>query len=133
MFQLDMKSNKSVYEQVIDKIKELVMTGVLTEGSQLPSVRELSRQLTINPNTVQKAFKELERDGYIYTVSGKGTFISGREFVIVDEARVQETLGKLRDDFRALTYLGLSPNKAKDKALEVIDEELKRIDENKRE
>ena len=76
MFQLDMKSNKSVYEQVIDNIKELVMTGVLPEGSKLPSVRELSRQLTINPNTVQKAFKELERDGFIYTVSGRGTFVA---------------------------------------------------------
>ena len=127
MFQLDMKSSKSVYEQVIDKIKELVMTGVLTEGSKLPSVRELSRQLTINPNTVQKAFKELERDGYIYTVSGKGTFISGREFVIVDEARVDETLDKLRDDFRALTYLGLSTEQAEEKANEAIRSEADKL------
>ena len=129
MFQLDMKSNKSVYEQVIDKIKELVMTGVLTEGSQLPSVRELSRQLTINPNTVQKAFKELERDGYIYTVSGKGTFVSGREFVIVDESRVQDALAKLKDDFKALTYLGLEPSRAEEMAIEAIKKEAGAITE----
>lgn len=132
MFQLDMKSNKSVYEQVIDKIKELVMTGVLSEGDKLPSVRELSRQLTINPNTVQKAFKELERDGYIYTVSGKGTFVSGREFVTLDISKVNESLDKLRDSFRALTYLGVDPNDAREKALEVIDSELEKIKSTRR-
>lgn len=95
MFQLDMKSNKSVYEQVIDRIKELVVTGVLNEGTQLPSVRELSRQLTINPNTVQKAFKELERDGYIYTVSGKGTFVAGRDGISVDKSRTEELLASM--------------------------------------
>ena len=130
MFQLDMKSSKSVYEQVIDKIKELVMTGVLTEGAQLPSVRELSRQLTINPNTVQKAFKELERDGYIYTVSGKGTFISGREFVVVDEARVQDAIADLRDDFKALTYLGLDVSRAEELAIEAIRSEVAAIKDN---
>jgi len=118
-----MKSSKSVYEQVIDNIKELVMTGVLPEGSKLPSVRELSRQLTINPNTVQKSFKELERDGYIYTVSGKGTFVSGREFVIVDEMKINEALEKLRDDFKALTYLGISPEKAREMTEEVLKKE----------
>ena len=53
MFQLDMKSGKSIYEQIIDNIKELIMTDVLAENTRLPSVRTLSRQLTINPNTVQ--------------------------------------------------------------------------------
>ena len=122
MFQLDMKSSKSVYEQVIDKIKELVMTGVLEEGSKLPSVRELSRQLTINPNTVQKAFKELERDGYIYTVSGKGTFISARNEIKADDAQIKDALEKIAGDFRSLAYLGIGP----DKALELASEEIKK-------
>lgn len=121
MFQLDMKSSKSVYEQVIDNIKELVMTGVLPEGEKLPSVRELSRQLTINPNTVQKAFKELERDGYIYTVSGRGTFVAKKEDISADESRINEALAKLADDFKALTYLGLSRDEARQRALEEID------------
>lgn len=127
MFQLDIKSSKSVYEQVIDKIKELVITGVLEEGSRLPSVRDLSRQLTINPNTVQKAFKELERDGYIYTVSGKGTFVSGREFITLDETKVQDALDKLRDDFKTLTYLGVEPDDARVKAVDVIESEYEKI------
>ena len=116
-----MKSSKSVYEQVIDNIKELVMTGVLPEGEKLPSVRELSRQLTINPNTVQKAFKELERDGYIYTVSGRGTFVAKKEDISADESRINEALAKLADDFKALTYLGLSRDEARQRALEEID------------
>lgn len=127
MFQLDMKSNKSVYEQVIDRIKELVVTGVLNEGTQLPSVRELSRQLTINPNTVQKAFKELERDGYIYTVSGKGTFVAGRDGISVDKSRTEELLASMRDNFKALTYLGLEPERAKELAVEAIDREFQAL------
>ena len=63
MFQLDVKSSKSVYEQVIDKIKELVMTGVLAEGEKLPSVRELAMDAGVNPNTMQRALAELEREG----------------------------------------------------------------------
>ena len=124
MFQLDMKSSKSVYEQVIDSIKELVMTGVLSEGSKLPSVRELSRQLTINPNTVQKAFKELERGGYIYTVSGRGTFVSKKEDISADETSIQEVLDKVVDDFKALTYLGLAPEDARERVISEIDDKI---------
>lgn len=127
MFQLDMKSNKSVYEQVIDNIKELVMTGVLPEGSKLPSVRELSRQLTINPNTVQKAFKELERDGFIYTVSGRGTFVAKREDISADESRVKEALAKIVDDFRGLTYLGIDAKDARARVISALDKEIERI------
>lgn len=124
MFQLDMKSSKSVYEQVIDNIKELVMTGVLPEGSKLPSVRELSRQLTINPNTVQKAFKELERDGYIYTVSGRGTFVAKKEDICADEEQIKAALTKVVDDFRALTYLGITPEDARERIIEELDNEI---------
>ena len=72
MFQVDMKSRKSIYEQVVDNIKELIVTGILSAESKLPSVRELSKTLTVNPNTVQKAYRELEHQGYIYTVTGLG-------------------------------------------------------------
>ena len=66
MFQLDLKSRKSIYEQVVDNVKELIITGVLKAESKLPSVRELSRTLTVNPNTIQKAYRELEHQGFIY-------------------------------------------------------------------
>ena len=62
MIQLDLKSRKSIYEQVIDGFKELITRGVLHAGDKLPSVRELSRTLTVNPNTIQKAYRQLEAD-----------------------------------------------------------------------
>ena len=121
MFQLDMKSGKSVYEQVVDKIKELIITGALPEGSKLPSVRELSRQLTINPNTVQKAFRELDRDGYIYTITGRGTFVSPRSEIRTDSAKVKEVLAGIGDGYRQLIYLGVDMEEARAMVEEEID------------
>ncbi|MBR0373651.1 MAG: GntR family transcriptional regulator [Mogibacterium sp.] len=121
MFQLDMKSGKSVYEQIMDSIKELIVTGVLPEGSRLPSVRELSRQLTINPNTVQKAFRALESDGYIYTVTGKGSFVSARDDIRVDDARVREAVARTGEAFKGLLYLGIPAHEARALALQEID------------
>ena len=121
MFQLDMKSGKSIYEQVIDNIKELIMTDVLAENSKLPSVRTLSRQLTINPNTVQKAFKELEREGYIFTVSGKGTFVGPKSAIKADPDRVKNALADVVTAFKELLYLGLSPEEARELSIGAID------------
>ena len=78
MFQLDLKSRKSIYEQVIDNLKELIMTRVLSTDEKLPSVRELSKEITVNPNTVQKAYRELERQGYVYTTSKATCFASSK-------------------------------------------------------
>jgi GntR family transcriptional regulator len=121
MFQLDAKSHKSIYEQVIDNIKELIMTNVLPEDSKLPSVRELSKDLTVNPNTVQKAFKELEREGYIYTVSGKGTFVSGKDGIKLNPAMVAEIQSDIMASYRELLYLGLSEKDARALAIKAID------------
>ncbi len=108
MFQLDLKSRKSIYEQIVDNIKELILTGVLKPESKIPSVRELSKTLTVNPNTIQKAYRELEYQGYIYTVSGLGTFVSIPEESPVNEKQVQEVIVHLRESMRELFYLGYS-------------------------
>ena len=76
MFQLDLQSRIPIYEQMKKKIVELVVTGVLPVGEQLPSVRSLAREVGVNPNTVQKAYQELEREGIIVTIGGKGSFIA---------------------------------------------------------
>ena len=89
MFQLDLKSRKSIYEQVIDNLKELIMTGRLAQGEKLPSVRELSKTITVNPNTVQKAYRELERQGYVYTTSGVGTFVADRDEIRADARELE--------------------------------------------
>lgn len=73
MFELDIHDRKPIYEQLMEKVKEMIMYGSLQPDEQLPSVRALSAQLTVNPNTIQKAYRELEREGYIYSVQGKAT------------------------------------------------------------
>lgn len=76
MFQIDLKSRKAIYEQIVDNFKRLIVTGVLQKDEKVPSVRDMSKSLTVNPNTVQKAYRELENQGYIYTVLGQGSFIA---------------------------------------------------------
>lgn len=76
MIKLDYKSSLSLHEQIANNIKNLIFNGAYPEHSQLPSVREMSVDITVNPNTVQKAYKLLENDGYIYSVKGKGNFVA---------------------------------------------------------
>lgn len=76
MINIDSRDRKPIYEQLVDNIKKLVLDKTLSPDEQLPSVRQLSMQLAINPNTIQKAYAQLEREGVIYTVAGKGNFIS---------------------------------------------------------
>ncbi|NBI89485.1 GntR family transcriptional regulator [Lachnospiraceae bacterium] len=76
MIILDYKDTRPIYEQVVEKFKLLILKGVIQKDEQMPSVRSLAVELSINPNTIQKAYAELERQGYIYTVKGRGNFIS---------------------------------------------------------
>ncbi len=76
MFELDLRSRKPIYEQLVDKLKEFIINEVLKPDEQLPSVRAMAHELTINPNTIQKAYRELETQGFIYSVKGKGSFVS---------------------------------------------------------
>lgn len=76
MIKLDYKNDKPLHEQITQGIKELIMCGVYAKDKQLPSVRDLSVNLTVNPNTVQRAFKNLEAEGFIYSVRGKGNFVA---------------------------------------------------------
>lgn len=76
MIQLDYRDNRPVYEQIKEKIKELIVLRALKENDKILSVREMSTALTINPNTILKAYKELENEGYIYSIKGRGYFVS---------------------------------------------------------
>lgn len=118
MFQLDLKSRKSIYEQVVDNLKELIISGVLEPGNKLPSVRELSKTLTVNPNTVQKAYRELEIQKYVYTTQGLGTFVADRTDLEVDREKLHEAKTQLRESVRELQYLGLTQADAR----KIIDE-----------
>lgn len=76
MIQLDLSDHRPLYEQIKEKIKELIVLEVLKQDDKIPSVRELAQQLTINPNTIQRAYKDLETEGYIYSVRAKGSFVA---------------------------------------------------------
>jgi GntR family transcriptional regulator len=79
LFFIDNRARKPISEQVLDNARELIISGVLAPDDKLPSVRELSERLAISPNTVQKAYRELERDGYVYSSAGLGTFVAPKE------------------------------------------------------
>ena len=121
MLQLDLKSRKSIYEQVMDQLKEQIMTGQMATGEKLPSVRELSKSITVNPNTVQKAYRELERQGYVYTTSGVGTFVADRSEIHADLPALQKAQENLDDAFRQLLFLGIGYEKAKNLTMQSID------------
>ena len=76
MILIDYKDRRPLYEQIVEKLSDLMVRGVLAQDSQLPSVRSLATELSINPNTIQRAYAELERHGYIYSVKGRGSFVA---------------------------------------------------------
>ena len=73
---LDYRDSRPLYEQVAERLRELMFKGALPQDAQLPSVRSLATELSINPNTIQRAYTELERQGYIYSIKGKGSFVA---------------------------------------------------------
>lgn len=79
MIHLDYRDARPIYTQIIDGFKEQISTGVLQSGDKLPSVRELAAELAINPNTIQRAYRSLEVDGWIATVPGKGCFVCSND------------------------------------------------------
>lgn len=76
MIILDYQDRRPIYEQVAEKLRILIINGALTPGEQIPSVRQLAMELSVNPNTIQRAYMELEQQGYIYPVKGKGNYIA---------------------------------------------------------
>ena len=109
MFNLDYQSRVPIYEQIINEIERYVALGILKPKEQIPSIRELASQLGINPNTVRKAYSEMESRGIIITISTKGTFISEKTDVII-----KNKIDKIFIDINKLTAelekLGLSKN-----------------------
>lgn len=95
MLSIDKTSSKPYYEQLVLSVKESVIQGVLQPGDQLPSVREAAKQLLMNPNTVSKAYKQLEAEQVIVTVKGKGTFIKETQDLPKDTYKIQQLKNQL--------------------------------------
>lgn len=81
MIVIDSRDKRAIYEQVMDRLSDLMLIGVLEPGDKLPSVRSLAVELSINPNTIQKAYIELERQGYVYSVKGVGSFVADMDVI----------------------------------------------------
>ena len=106
MLHLDFGDHRPLYEQIKDKLKQLIISGVLRENEKIPSVRELAVSLTINPNTIQKAYKDLESEGYIYSLKAKGSFVSPQK--VTSQAIDTDTLtDNLRQTIAELKFLGI--------------------------
>lgn len=88
MIQINYRDSRPIYEQVKDGIRKLAYSGMVGPDEKIPSVRELASKLAINPNTISKAYKELEQEGFIYTLSGRGTFIN-QDFDLNDRRKTE--------------------------------------------
>lgn len=113
MVQLNYRDAKPIYEQIKEGLRKLVVSGALSVGDKLPSVRELASQLAINPNTIQRAYRELENEGYIYTLVGKGTFVA--ESKNIDNTRETELLQEFDELVTELLYLEVSKEQLKER------------------
>lgn len=111
MIILDYKDRRPIYEQVAEKLEELMLLGILGENEPLPSVRSLAMELSINPNMIQRAYAELERQGYIYTVKGKGSFVA--ENSVMKEKRKKDLLIQVSEVIDEAIRLGISGEEIK--------------------
>ncbi|HBI7372962.1 TPA: GntR family transcriptional regulator [Listeria monocytogenes] len=108
MFKINTKSQLPIYEQIVQKIKEQVVKGILQEGEKILSIREFASRIGVNPNTVSKAYQELERQEVIVTVKGKGTFIANQQDKVSSPKKLAETKIKLKETILDLVYLGIN-------------------------
>ena len=120
MLQLNYRDSRPIYEQVKDGLRKLVISGAIAPDEKLPSVRSLASSLAINPNTIQRAYEALEREGYVYTVTGRGTFAAVQSDVGTE--RRNKLLADFDEAARELLYLGVSPEQLKQR-LDIIAKE----------
>ncbi len=112
---VDLRDRKQLYEQIIDNIKDLILRGELKEDDKLPSVRSLAKDLGINPNTIQKAYAELERQGVIKTLQGRGSIVFTSKGSLTDE-KLDELVLAMADLARQMQNVGVSEEEFIEKA-----------------
>ena len=117
MITINYRDPRPIYEQIQMELRRLMLTGVLPPGSRLPSVRELAGQLAINPNTIQRAYRELEADGYILSVAGKGSFVA--QIDRLAEQQKKQAIDAFRTAAQRLRQLGL----AQEQLVQLLTEE----------
>lgn len=106
MLTLNYRDSRPIYGQIKDGLRRMIVSGALEPGEKLPSIRAMAVDLAINPNTIQRAYNELEGEGYIYSVPGKGSFATGETGA--GTVRRRELFEKARELLAELKYLGVS-------------------------
>ena len=113
MFDIDLQSRTPIYEQLYKRVVELTVKKQLRPNDKLPSVRELAKELGVNPNTVSKAFQNLERDGIIYSLAGRGSFISDKNGDIIKQ--------NAADSFKTAAKEAMTAGLSSDEMTEIVN------------
>ncbi|MFD2611976.1 GntR family transcriptional regulator [Paenibacillus gansuensis] len=113
MIVINERSPIPIYEQIIQQLKELILKGAVTSGEKLPSVRELSATILVNPNTVSKAYQELERQGVIETLRGKGTYVCSQQAAKITPEMLEQIRQSLKQTVLEASYAGISGEQLK--------------------
>ncbi len=121
MFQIDIMSRVPVYEQLINQTEKFILLGILKPGDKMPSVRQLSAQLSINPNTIQKAFAELDRRGIIFSVNGRGNFVTEMAVKALEVSR-RHSLDEIREQIKDFALAGIKREELHEYIDEIYDE-----------
>ncbi len=119
LININYRDSRPIYEQIKDGLKTLMLAGAIAKDEKLPSVRDLAVKMSINPNTIQRAYRELEAEGFIYSVSGKGSFSSGRPDL--DERKRAELDGKLKEVIERLLQMGVPAGDIRDYVQGILD------------
>jgi len=115
---IDHKDRRPIYEQIIERFEQLILCGALENNAPMPSVRSLAMELSLNPNTIQRAYQELERAGYIYTIKGKGSFVS--EISQNADRKRQEVKKEMIEGIRKALLAGITPEELRQMLEECI-------------
>jgi GntR family transcriptional regulator len=122
LIDIDVTSSTPIYVQIVNSIKEGILKGVFEPGEKLPSVRDMAKMMTLNPNTVQKAYKELEREKVVVTIQGRGTFISEEYKPRKDEHKLNEVKEIFKKGIIEAFYMGFNKEELINLIRNLIDE-----------
>lgn len=111
------KDDKPIYEQITSQMKNMILSGKLEEGSQLPSIRVLAKDLRISVITTKRAYEELERDGFIITVAGKGSYVAENNSAVLKEEKMKQ----LEENVRRLIEEAYNSGISKEEVKEIFD------------
>ena len=120
MISVNYRDSRPIYVQIADSIKMQIAKQILQPDEKLPSVREIASELTINPNTIQRAYRELEQEGYVYTVSGRGTFVAA--FDKENSKRKMELLEEFDEVVKELILYGSKGDELMDRLQSILKE-----------